>query len=332
MNKIEKMNTYIFKTERLILRPWEESDAGSLYEYARDPDVGPVAGWPVHTSIENSKEIIKNVLSAPETYAVCLIENDKAIGSIGLISPQQSHTKIKYKEMELGYWIGKEYWGQWLIPEAVRRLQQHAFEDLGCRGLWCGYYEGNNKSRRAQEKCGFRYHHTEENKPCELMGDIRTEHFTYISRDEWKSGVIIRNLSDKEIPEALDLAWKVFKVYELPDYSYEGIEEFRKCLHDEEYLQGIEYYGVFLRDDLVGMLGIRKAECHICFCFVDGRYHRKGLGTRMFTRVFGDYKGNMITVNSSPYGVPFYISLGFMPTDEEQLVNGIRFIPMRKDV
>lgn len=74
----------ILTTDRLILRPWKESDAEDLYEYAKDPDVGPIAGWPVHTSVDNSLEIIRNVLSAPEVYAVCLKENDKAIGSIGL--------------------------------------------------------------------------------------------------------------------------------------------------------------------------------------------------------------------------------------------------------
>ena len=320
----------ILKTERLILRPWEESDAESLYEYAKDPDVGPVAGWPPHQSAENSREVIKNVLSVPETYAICLKDEDRAIGSIGLISPQQSHTQMKHKEMEVGYWIGKPFWGRRLVPEAVRRLQQHAFEDLGCSGLWCGYYDGNEKSKRAQEKCGFTYHHTEENKPCELMKDIRTEHFTYISLEEWKSGVVIRRLSDREIPEALDIAWRVFMEYESPDYSAEGTEEFGKCLHDDNYLQGIEYYGAFLNNDMVGMLGIRKAECHICFCFVDGRYHRRGFGTKMFTRLFRDYAGRVITLNSSPYGLPFYLSLGFTPTDAEQTVNGIRFTPMEK--
>ena len=60
----------IIETERLILRPWEESDAESLYEYAKDPDVGPIAGWPVHTSVENSLLILQNVLSAAETSAV----------------------------------------------------------------------------------------------------------------------------------------------------------------------------------------------------------------------------------------------------------------------
>ncbi len=48
----------IFETKRLILRPWELSDAESLYRYARDPKVGPIAGWPVHTSVENSRDII----------------------------------------------------------------------------------------------------------------------------------------------------------------------------------------------------------------------------------------------------------------------------------
>ena len=64
----------ILETERLILRPWEERDANDLFQYASDPEVGPIAGWPVHTSVENSKEIIKSVFSSPETYAVVLKE------------------------------------------------------------------------------------------------------------------------------------------------------------------------------------------------------------------------------------------------------------------
>lgn len=60
----------MLETTRLILRPWKESDAESLYEYAKNPLVGPAAGWPVHTSIENSRQIIREILSADETYAV----------------------------------------------------------------------------------------------------------------------------------------------------------------------------------------------------------------------------------------------------------------------
>ncbi|MDD3747230.1 MAG: GNAT family N-acetyltransferase [Anaerostipes sp.] len=174
-------------TERLILRSWKDEDAQSLYEYAKDPSVGPIAGWPVHTSVENSRELIKDVLSAPETYAVCLKEDNKAIGSIGLIPPMESHTQAADNEIEVGYWIGVPFWGKGYIPEAIRRLQKHAFEDLGCVAMWCGYYDGNEKSKICQEKCGFVYHHTEENKPCSLMGDVRTEHFSRITREEWES-------------------------------------------------------------------------------------------------------------------------------------------------
>lgn len=176
----------IIETERLILRPWEESDAESLYEYAKNPSVGPIAGWPVHESVENSREIIRDVLSGDETYAVCLKEDNVAIGSIGLIPPAQSHTKASDKEIEVGYWIGVPFWGKEYIPEAVRAIQKHAFSDLGYEAMWCGYYDGNEKSKRCQEKCGFRYHHTEKDKPCELMGDVRTEHFTYLTREEWE--------------------------------------------------------------------------------------------------------------------------------------------------
>lgn len=174
------------KTERLILRPWEETDAEELYKYAKDPDIGPIAGWPPHASIENSLEIIQGVLSAPETYAVVLKETGKPVGSVGIMFGDAGSAPMKENETEIGYWIGKPYWGQRLIPEAVRELQRRCFEELGCVGIWCGYYDGNEKSKRCQERCGFVYHHTEENKACELMGDIRTEHYTYITKEDWE--------------------------------------------------------------------------------------------------------------------------------------------------
>ena len=139
----------------------------------------------------------------------------------------------------------------------------------------------------------------------------------------------IRKITSDEISAALDLAWRVFSEYESPDYSEEGIEEFRKCLHDEEYLAGLEYYGAFDAEKLVGTIGIRPDRKHICFFFVDGKYHRQGIGTRLFRSVLQDYPEQTITVNSSPYGVPFYHALGFEDSDKEQTVNGIRFTPMK---
>ena len=176
----------ILETERLILRPWTDTDAESLYEYAKDDRVGPVTGWPPHTSVENSREVIKNVLSAPETYAVCLKEDNKAIGSIGLMIGKQSSLDLPENEGEIGYWIGVPFWGQGLIPEATRELIRHAFADLQLETLWCGYIDGNEKSKRVQEKCGFTYHHTNKDIHWKLMDDIRTEHITRLTKEEWR--------------------------------------------------------------------------------------------------------------------------------------------------
>lgn len=319
----------IIETERLILRPWNESDSESLYEYAKDDRVGPIAGWPSHTSVENSREVIKNVLSAPETYAVCLKTDNKAIGSIGLMIGKHSNLNLPDSEGEIGYWIGVPFWGQGLIPEATRELIRHAFADLYLETLWCGYFDGNEKSKRCQEKCGFVYHHTNKDIHWKLMDDIRTEHITRLTKEEWKTSFTGRKLEEQETEEARSLAWKVFFEYESPDYSPEGTEEFRKCLHDAKYLAGIEYYGAFDSGRLIGMIGIRKDKSHICFFFVDGSYHRLGIGTRLFEWIKAEYPSKTITLNSSPYGLPFYKSLGFHETDEEQTVNGIRFTPMK---
>ena len=139
----------------------------------------------------------------------------------------------------------------------------------------------------------------------------------------------IRRLSEDERQTALDLAWIVFSEYEFPDYTAEGTEEFRKCLHDEAYLSRLHYYGAFDGEKLIGEIAIRPDRKHICFFFVDGRYHRRGIGTRMFRRLLEDYPDEAITLNSSPYGLLFYKAIGFMPTDEEKTVNGIRFTPMK---
>ncbi len=175
----------ILKTARLTLRPWREADAAMLYEYAKDPRVGPIAGWPVHTSVENSLEIVRGVLSATETYAVALKEDDIAIGSVGLLIGEASNLGIAADEAEIGYWIAVPFWGQGLIPEATRELMRHAFEDLELAALWCGYFDGNEKSKRVNEKCGFTHHHTEYEKEWPLIGATKTQHVTWLTKEQW---------------------------------------------------------------------------------------------------------------------------------------------------
>lgn len=177
----------MIETERLILRPWRETEAPVLFRYAADPDIGSAAGWPPHTSVENSLEIIRTVFSAPETYAVVLKDTCEPVGSCGIMFSDSLHSAdMKQGEAEIGYWIGKPYWGQGLIPEAVRALLSRCFCDLALDAVWCGYYDGNTKSKRVCEKCGFRYHHTN-NDIISPLGDKRTEHFYIITKDDYNT-------------------------------------------------------------------------------------------------------------------------------------------------
>ena len=181
----------MIETERLILRPWQEDDAEALYKYASDPDIGPPAGWPPHTSVENSRDIIRTVFAAPQTYAVCL-KDGTPIGSVGLKLKGSTDMTNRDDECELGYWIGKPFWGQGLIPEASRALLQYAFENLGMRAVWCGYYEGNQKSKRVQEKLGFVYRYTTEGLEVTLVNEIRTGHTNLMTKERWQKVKLFR--------------------------------------------------------------------------------------------------------------------------------------------
>lgn len=174
------------ETKRLILRKWTENDAENLYKYAKDPAVGPIAGWPPHKSIDESLEIIKNVLSGEQSYAICLKTDEKAIGAIELKLNGHTDMPTRDDECELGYWIGKPFWGQGIAPEAANEIIRYGFENLGMKKIWCGYYDGNDKSKRVQEKCGFKYQRTTQDIDVPLMHEKRVEHVTCLTKEEWR--------------------------------------------------------------------------------------------------------------------------------------------------
>ena len=176
----------MLKTERLLLRRWEDSDAESLFEYAKDPDVGPIAGWPPHQSVDESRNVIRNVFQGKEAYAICLKTDEQAIGAIELKLNGHTDMTDRDDECELGYWLGKPFWGQGIMPEAVKEILRHAFEEIGMTKVWAGYYEGNSKSRRVQEKCGFRYQWKSEGVDVPLMHEKRTGHVSSMTKDQWQ--------------------------------------------------------------------------------------------------------------------------------------------------
>lgn len=171
------------ETTRLVLRSWSEDDAEALYLLARDPKIGPAAGWPVHTSVDNSREIIRTVLSKPETYAVVLKGTGQLVGSIGEFSSDAQFGANGAPE--LGYWLGSAYWGQGLIVEAMQAMLARCFDASGAETVWCSHFDGNDNSRRVQEKCGFLYHHTERDSRWLMASGKQILHYNCLTRAQF---------------------------------------------------------------------------------------------------------------------------------------------------
>ena len=116
--------------------------------------------------------------------AIVLKETGLPVGSIGL----HFHSDLAEKddECELGYWLGKPYWGHGIMPEACTLLLKRAFEDLNVSKVWCGYYQGNEKSKRVQEKLGFKYNRTDENVKVKLLNEVRTNVVNLMTKEDWE--------------------------------------------------------------------------------------------------------------------------------------------------
>lgn len=143
--------------------------------------------------------------------------------------------------------------------------------------------------------------------------------------------MIIREIKEEEMKEALKLVWEVFLEFESPDYTEEGINEFKKSIDDKEWIKERDFYAYF--DDSNKILGViaTKDLNHIALFFVDGKYHRQGIGKKLYEKAKDLNKYNFFTVNSSPYAHEIYKKLGFIDTDKEQCIKGLRFFPMRID-
>ena len=157
MNAPIDVSNVTLKTERLTLRPWTPGDLSDLNEYASVDGVGQMAGWLPHKSAEESQTILNMFISEKKTFAIEY--EGKVIGSLGIEEYNESHLP-EYdgkSGRELGYVLAKPYWGKGLMPEAVNAVIDYLFNDLHLDFIVCGHFPDNDRSRRVQEKCGFRH-------------------------------------------------------------------------------------------------------------------------------------------------------------------------------
>ena len=148
----------MIETSRLYLRPWKETDAESLYRYASEEKVSEMALWPRHTSVDMSRQVIRDFfMPNPATFAMVDKETNLPIGCIGLVPAGEEHFTTSAKEREVGYWIGLPYWGRGLTTEALNALTGLCRESKDIESLLITTDVRNVASQRVAEKCGFMF-------------------------------------------------------------------------------------------------------------------------------------------------------------------------------
>lgn len=179
----------ILETDRIILRNWKKSDLQDLFLYAKDKRIGLNAGWKPHENLSDSRDYLNFVKSKKYTYAVIPKNIGRPVGSISLMIGKESNFEIPNNEAEIGFWIGHPFWGNGYIPEATNKLIDFGFNELNLNKIWCGYFDGNNNSKRVQEKCGFKFHHTQKDVYWNALKELKTEHIMLLTREDYNNEI-----------------------------------------------------------------------------------------------------------------------------------------------
>ena len=155
------LGTKTLETDRLILRTFRAEDANAMYaNWACDPDVTKFLSWPAYKSIDDARSILKIWLEGyekPDFYqwAIVLKELGQPIGSISVVNLDN-----RVEMAEIGYCIGKPWWGRGIMPEAVKSVMAYLFEEVGMQRIEAGHDPDNPASGAVLRKCGLQYEGT----------------------------------------------------------------------------------------------------------------------------------------------------------------------------
>ncbi len=172
------------ETERLILRPWSIEDAPALYDYAKNPNVGPHGGWKPHESIMESFSIITELfMKCYYSWAIMMKESDKLVGSIGF---EKDPRRREINCLELGYSLSEDHWGKGLMTEAAKAAIRHGFENLHLDMISIYRNPKNERSGRVIENSGFIYEGTLRKANLVYDGEIRDVACYSMMKEEYR--------------------------------------------------------------------------------------------------------------------------------------------------
>ena len=200
------------ETARLILGNWNLRDAPALFAYAKDPEVGPNAGWAPHRNVMESMSIIRNTYIPNRVWKIMYkiyedndgsrgtdtgstetgrdrhrhIPQPRVSGAIGTIGFYHDRRRPDIRSMEMGYSLAKDYWGMGLMSEAVEAVLDYGFTSLGLDVISINTAVSNARSRRVIEKAGFVYEGMERRSNRIYDGSIQDLFIYSLLREEWE--------------------------------------------------------------------------------------------------------------------------------------------------
>ncbi len=137
-----------------MIRELSFKDQEAFYEYGKNPNVGPQAGWKPFPNREVANQVLSGMILNKGTYAITLKTNPKLIGTISIYNYGiRKYNKVK----SLGYSLNEAYWNKGIMTEAVRLIIQYVFEKTDCEVLEVGHHSDNYASKKVIEHCGFQY-------------------------------------------------------------------------------------------------------------------------------------------------------------------------------
>jgi putative acetyltransferase len=177
----------VLKTDRLLMRRFRLTDLNDFYEYAKDPVVGPNAGWDYHRTRDESLLLLKKFTKSNEIWAIEHVETSKVIGSIGIHRDRKRENK---SARMIGYVINSKYWGKGYATEAAKKIMEYAFDQLDIDLISAYHYSHNDRSKRVIRKCGMTHEGVLKCATVTYDGLVYDEHCYSITKDEFNKVTI----------------------------------------------------------------------------------------------------------------------------------------------
>jgi [ribosomal protein S5]-alanine N-acetyltransferase len=178
----------VLKTERLVLRPYEETDAALLFPLTSNPNSTRYTLWEHHRSIDDTLMFVRDYARSryaegvPEPLAIAFQDDPdrRPIGSAGCF-----WSSFPHRTAEIGYWLAEPHWGRGLIAEACWALVTYAFSMMGPERIQARVIAGNAASIRVLEKLGFQFEGTLRSAILR-RGQFEDVHFFGMLKGDWK--------------------------------------------------------------------------------------------------------------------------------------------------